>query len=313
MKQIISCLCCIVLLLGASHLCAESVLHVLAEGETLYGLSRKYDVPLALLIAVNRIQDPTNLAVGTGIRIPGSYRVEKGDTLYGIAVSNGISLQELLELNRLDQSQLLHPGDLLHIPGDTMTLASAKESDGSTDGSEVVRDSTATEIRPASTAGSTTEVDSTEESSLTEKPGRAGGVSETNGNATGKTNEVVRVAGEKPPLWPHAGERTALSGKLRGTQIRGTKGDAVVSVSSGVVVWIAPFYGYGEMVIVQADDSHTYTYAGNEKVMVSVGNRVSPGTVIGRLGVTPHEGDARVFFAVFKDGMPIDPEAAPRL
>ncbi len=47
--------------------------YVLAKGDTLYGLSRRFEVPVAVLQAFNRIQNPAGLREGTTIRIPANY------------------------------------------------------------------------------------------------------------------------------------------------------------------------------------------------------------------------------------------------
>ncbi|MGD0091090.1 MAG: LysM domain-containing protein [Planctomycetota bacterium] len=44
--------------------------HTLAKGETLYALSRKYNVKVAKIIAANQFKDPNHLAIGTKVYIP---------------------------------------------------------------------------------------------------------------------------------------------------------------------------------------------------------------------------------------------------
>lgn len=44
--------------------------HTLSQGETVYGLSRKYGVPPKNIIAANHFSDPNRLAVGTKVYIP---------------------------------------------------------------------------------------------------------------------------------------------------------------------------------------------------------------------------------------------------
>ena len=44
--------------------------HTLAKGETLYAVSRKYNVKVKDLIAVNNFKDPNKLSVGTKVYIP---------------------------------------------------------------------------------------------------------------------------------------------------------------------------------------------------------------------------------------------------
>lgn len=50
------------------------VYHELERGQTLYTLSRVYQIPLEDLIRVNQIEDPTDIPAGTPIFIPGATR-----------------------------------------------------------------------------------------------------------------------------------------------------------------------------------------------------------------------------------------------
>lgn len=113
-------------------------------------------------------------------------------------------------------------------------------------------------------------------------------------------------------FWPHSGERISMNGKLKGEEILGTKGDEIVSVSTGKVVWVAPYRGYGRLVMVETADHHIYAYGGNEETFVKVGDRVSPGTALGLMGINSIGRNAKAFFFVYKDGKPIDTEKAPR-
>ncbi len=51
------------------------VIHVVEAGQTLWRIARAYGVELNLLIDINRIEDPTDVAIGTRLRIPGAERV----------------------------------------------------------------------------------------------------------------------------------------------------------------------------------------------------------------------------------------------
>ena len=48
----------------------EGRVHVIEEGDTLYQLSRRYNVPLALILRANPISDVYNLQIGDEICIP---------------------------------------------------------------------------------------------------------------------------------------------------------------------------------------------------------------------------------------------------
>ena len=103
------------LLLVALPLAGEES-YVLAKGDTLYGLSRRFEVPVAILQSYNGIQNPAALRVGATLRIPASYKVRKGDTLYSIARDHGVGLAELTRLNAIAKADSLVVGRRLFLP-----------------------------------------------------------------------------------------------------------------------------------------------------------------------------------------------------
>ncbi len=114
-------------------------------------------------------------------------------------------------------------------------------------------------------------------------------------------------------FWPLDGDRRYVDGKLKGIQIHGTQGDPVRSISSGKVIWVGPYRGFGRVVLVQSPDDYIYVYGGNEETEVAVGQEVEPGTIISSLGINPHLQEPVLFFTVFRNGKPVSPENAPRL
>jgi septal ring factor EnvC (AmiA/AmiB activator) len=113
-------------------------------------------------------------------------------------------------------------------------------------------------------------------------------------------------------LWPHPGKREALSGRITGALIHGQAGDRVLSVSTGLVVWVGPYRGFSRVVLIESENGYTYVYGGNEETLVAVGDRVSRGTQIGLLGRNAHQGIPQLYFLVYRDGVPVDPSQAPR-
>lgn len=98
--------------------CAYSAdtLHILEKGETLYSLSRKYSVPLTVLLERNNINDAGKIAAGQKIYIPETYTIQKGDTLYSIARRFSVTVQALRKSNGLTDSEVLKIGRILIIP-----------------------------------------------------------------------------------------------------------------------------------------------------------------------------------------------------
>lgn len=236
---------------------ADESPYTVAKGDTLFAISRRLEVPVAVLQSFNGIDDPAKLKPGMVLKVPSAHRVQKNDTLYGIARQAGVPLDELLALNGLTASSLIKPGDRLYLPsGARSTPLSATAADPS-------------------------------------KPVRAGGTM----------------------MWPHAGARTPFqgrvlgSGSLKGIAFAGNRGDPVFSATSGEVKWAAPYFIYGKTVLIKASDGHLLLYAGNEELLVRVGDLVTPGMEIARLGTSPQGGGARLIFSVHgRSGEYVDPE-----
>ena len=66
------------LLVGVSLGCAgtpkQGVTHTLRSGETVYRLSRYYDVPVRRIVKANRIRDVSAIPAGARLFIPGARR-----------------------------------------------------------------------------------------------------------------------------------------------------------------------------------------------------------------------------------------------
>ncbi len=97
-------------------LSGEELTHRIEKGETLYSISRRYHVPVPVIMESNRLKDPDRLLPGMSLVIPDVHVVRKGETLYRIARDYGISLSELVEVNGLSNEQLLKVGDRLYVP-----------------------------------------------------------------------------------------------------------------------------------------------------------------------------------------------------
>jgi murein DD-endopeptidase MepM/ murein hydrolase activator NlpD len=250
--------------------------YVLQQGETLFRVSRKYDVPVDVLQRFNGITNPQALKVGARIRIPESYRVQKGDTLYGIARRYSVELEEILRLNGITDRELLKVGRSLYLPEGAASRDTAAGRGGAVQGTAHSR------------AG-----------------GHSGG---PDTEATGVRQDPAGSA----PLWPLPGDREALQGRILGTVIRGQAGEPVVSVSAGRVIWAGPYRGFSRVVLIEGENGYTYVYAGNEETLVRVGDFVRQGSPIGRLGKNVHEGTPQLYFLVYRNGTPVDPSQAPR-
>lgn len=111
----------------------EEQLHTVVRGDTLSGISLKYNVEVGTLISFNGIEDVRRIVPGTQLRIPSfdgvRYVVRPGDSLSGIASGNGISVNDILDANNLE-SALIRPGDVLFLPGASISEYDYKKATG---------------------------------------------------------------------------------------------------------------------------------------------------------------------------------------
>lgn len=94
-------------------------IHVVQRGQTLYGISQAYGVPVEALVEANGLQNQQALAVGQALVIPVTGRfhwVSTGQSLYSIGTRYGVSAQELARVNQLDPARPLPVGLRLYIP-----------------------------------------------------------------------------------------------------------------------------------------------------------------------------------------------------
>ncbi len=95
------------------------IIHTVKKGDTLYKLSRTYNVPISRIEADNGIKKGRYLVVGEDLVINStgrSYTVKQGDTLYSIAAQNGVTVNSLLRSNPLLMGNpLIFPGQTLYI------------------------------------------------------------------------------------------------------------------------------------------------------------------------------------------------------
>ncbi|GIP54958.1 LysM peptidoglycan-binding domain-containing protein [Paenibacillus vini] len=106
-------------------------IHIVKKGDTLFDLSKKYQVPLQKLIEANpQIVNPDQLNLGDKVKIPSSavpvdgeganvykHTVKQGDSLWKLAKAWGLPLQSLIQANpQLSDPNVLKVGEVVNIP-----------------------------------------------------------------------------------------------------------------------------------------------------------------------------------------------------
>ena len=103
---------------GSSSEEVQSVNHIVHRGETLWGISQKYKIPVEEIMKANALTN-SNIVVNQTLMIPHSsgaqYVVKQGDTLYSISVAQGIDVNELIAWNDLDLGSTIYPKQVLKV------------------------------------------------------------------------------------------------------------------------------------------------------------------------------------------------------
>ncbi len=271
------------------------------KGDTLYSISRKYQITVAELRTANNLSENDIIKVGQKLIIPDAdigtaaalssskssssakpagktiqYVVAKGDTLYGIARKNGMSVADLMALNGLDSSTVIKVGQKLKVVlADTSSNNESKKDSG-----------------PA-------------------KPGET--VIKVNEPAPDTRTYGATVNADANTKWPVASPKiTQVKGKISGVQLSAKTKEPVLCIHEGTVMYVGLYRGFGQVVFVQSKTGLIYAYTGLGSVKVRKGEYAVSGAELGTAGLDSLSGKYQITFMVFQNGQPIDPVKAPR-
>ena len=294
------CLFIILAAISFSYSFADTT-YVVQKGDTLYSLSKKFQLTVGELRAANNLSESDVIKVGQKITIPEAdigtaaalsstnsksisnsiktkvYTVQKGDTLYSLARKNNISVADLMVLNNFDSSKVIKVGEKIKIPD----LAVSSEK---------------TLITNAS--NNTTSANSNK--SVSEK------IPDTR-------NYGNTITADSNTIWPVKNPKvTQIKGKVSGVQLSATKNESVNCIHEGTVMYVGVYRGFGQVVFVQSKTGLIYAYTGLGSVDVNKGDYLVSNTKIGTAGLDSITGKSQITFMVFQNGQPIDPSKAPR-
>ena len=267
-------------ILSSGIIIAEDLIHIVGRGETVYSISRFYRISAEELMRANNISDPSRLQAGRRLTIPSS-------AFSDISVSTGSSsssagVQALV--------------DYRVVRGDT--LYSIARTNGITLQNllEINNFSSNHTLR----AGDVIKVPGQRTANVAPTP------------SAGNTSAARATGGIYALRWPVSPrDITYMTGQM-GVVVEGEQNEVVRSLTQGNVISAGPWRKYGRVVIVETAGGYYYMYGGCETLSVNVGDRVTPGAELGRLGVNAVSGKPQLFFMVFRNDNPIDPASAPR-
>jgi len=110
----------------------EFITHKTIKGDTLWSISKQYNISLELILALNNIKDKDTLSIGQIIKIPqdnlpaadyNMHIVKKGETLWSIAQKYNLSVDLILATNNIANSELISIGQEMKVPSNKNAVA----------------------------------------------------------------------------------------------------------------------------------------------------------------------------------------------
>lgn len=289
-----------ILMILTSALFAD-ITYKVEKGDTLYSISRKYQITVAELRTANNLSENDVIKVGQKLIIPDAdigtavalssaktagnaapagkiteYVVKKGDTLYGIARKNGMAVADLMALNNLDSSAVIKVGQKLKV-------------------TEAAAETAKTPVKTSEPA----------------KPGET--VIKVNEPAPDTRTYGATVNADTNTKWPVSSPKiTQVKGKVSGVQLSAKTNEPVLCIAEGTVMYVGLYRGFGQVVFVQTKTGLIYAYTGLGSVKVRKGEYAVSGAELGSAGLDSISQKYQITFMVFQNGQPIDPAKAPR-
>jgi lipoprotein NlpD len=230
------------------------------------------------------------------------HTVDKGQTLYQIAKTYQVDPDRITRINGISDPTKLSIGDRLFIPG-------------------------ASRVRPVIATVSTTKPASSKRTSYAPPPPTAKQQSSATKPAKpGTVNPApVRKPAVKAAVMPSAAKKGVFQWPVKGQVIKsfGAKSQSatahgieiairanskVLSAAAGKIIYSGNgIPGYGNLIIIQHDDSLYSVYGFNRKNLVESGSFVSQGQEIALSGSPPSGGVPRLYFEARSGKNPVNP------
>jgi murein DD-endopeptidase MepM/ murein hydrolase activator NlpD len=93
----------------------------------------------------------------------------------------------------------------------------------------------------------------------------------------------------------------------KGLDFAGKEDAPIIATASGVVSWASDRYGYGQLIEINHGKGLKTRYGHNKNILVKVGEVVSKGQVIARMGSTGRSTGPHVHYEILRNNAQIDP------
>ena len=273
--------------------------HIVVEGDTLYNISKRYEVSVEQIRKANDLYN-NDIKLGQHLVIPGLsrvgkapantaslgkgrvYRVGEGDTVYNISKRFGVSRDELAAANGITDMSQVKLGQKLVIPG-------------------------------KGTGKKPVKVASLEKRSGVNTVARRKAANAKISSGKRASSKALLSSGNRF-IWPADGKILSKFGRQKsgiindGVNLALPAGTSVKAADDGVVAYAgSELKGYGNLLLVRHANNWVTAYAHNSKLLVKRGQKVRRGQVIAKSGKTGSVMQPQLHFELRKGSKPVNP------
>ncbi len=316
----------LVLIYSFTTACART--HTVKKGETLYRISKQYNLTVKELRDKNGLKG-NEISTGQILEIPepyaklkprvqtypktevpkeGYHSVQEGDTLFRISKMYDVLITDILDFNELENSYITE--------GQKIWLVSHEEPKKKP--AKVYKVKRGDTISKIAKKYSVSVKDVKKRNKLTSNNIYVGQKLYIGEGSIPKDMGIPKVSKKNPTftrtdlLLPTEGVVTSEFGirnnvPHKGIDFGAPYGTPIVAVTDGTVIFEGMQRGYGNVIVLEHANNVMTVYAHNEKNLVSLGNKVRKGAQIATVGATGNSTAPHLHFEYRIKGKAINP------
>jgi len=326
---------------------------IIAPGDSIASLSRRYGVPAQAIAEANGLTGPAALRPGQHLVIPryslpaaapgprvaatqaapaptraplsGVHVVAPGETLIGIAKRYHVSIKRIASANKIAPYTRVKMGDRLTIPGkhgvrtaDATPAVRPVRTKAPAPAPAPVRTRTAARKAAPASVKRTAEAPAPVEKAERVRKTRIASIEPTASIRVATPADEAEAesskAGSPAFRWPVRGRViTSFGTKVNGQRNDGIdlavpEGTSVRAADDGVVAYAGnELKGYGNLILVRHSNGFVTAYAHASEIMVKRNEKVRRGQIIAKSGQTGNVSGPQLHFEIRKGSSPVDP------
>lgn len=257
----------------------EEKIHTVAEGESIWSISRKYDLSIENIQKANPKLDPEKIKIGQKINLVVPKPLISVKTTEVASYKENIPFEQKVEFSSSlykDQSKIKVKGQY----GEREVVAEIVKLNGVENSRTIVSEKIIKEPNTQILVKGTKAVPAKKGTGTFSMPTR-GSLSSKFGRRWGRMHEGIDLAA---PI-----------------------GTAVKAADGGKVIWVGARGNYGKMIKVDHGGGFITCYGHLSKYSVKTGDKVYKGQKIGAVGNTGRSTGPHLHFEILKNGSPVNP------